>query len=300
VSRATVEPSRWAARRTGGKPRIKVNTELRFYHEVLGLRYLHYGMWDGEPLTLAGLQAAQARYARTLCDWIPAGVRRILDVGCGTGETALALQARGFEVEGLSPDPYQEEVFTRRTGLPFHLTRFQEHDSERGYDLAMFSESAQYIHLHRLFAAARRLVPGGFLLVCDYFWRPDAPANESPSGHRLDEFLAEAARHGFAVERREDITDRVLPTLDLAHGWVERHVVPTVQIVLDWLAYRRPGLFRLGRRWIVGQAAKLARLQAKLDSGAFRRSKTYEILLFRQREGAAAAGQAEPGSRRIR
>ena len=127
------------------RKRIKESTSLRLMREVLELDHLHYGLWRDEPLDLAGLKRAQERYAETLCDWVPDGVRSILDVGCGTGSMARRLAERGFEVEGLAPDPYLGEVFTERTGLDFHLARFQEFEPERTYDLILMSESAQYI-----------------------------------------------------------------------------------------------------------------------------------------------------------
>ena len=43
---------------------------LRFYIDVLGLEHLHYGLWDGDPLTLDGLMAAQERYTDHLIELI--------------------------------------------------------------------------------------------------------------------------------------------------------------------------------------------------------------------------------------
>ena len=67
----------------GTKPRVRVNWGLRFYSEVLGLEHLHYGIWNGEALTLNGLRKAQERYVDRIVELVPEGVRRILDVGCG-------------------------------------------------------------------------------------------------------------------------------------------------------------------------------------------------------------------------
>ena len=77
---------------------------LRFYSDVLGLEHLHYGIWKhDEELTLSNLKVAQERYQRAIIDLLPPPPARILDVGCGTGELSKALQAIGYEVEGLSP-----------------------------------------------------------------------------------------------------------------------------------------------------------------------------------------------------
>ena len=60
-------------------------TQTFCVREVLELDHLHYGLWADEPLDLEGLKRAQERYAERLCDWVPEGVRTILDVGCGFG-----------------------------------------------------------------------------------------------------------------------------------------------------------------------------------------------------------------------
>ena len=50
--------------------RIKTSFALRFYHEVLGLEHLHYGLWDGEALDHEGLRQAQERYLERLESYI--------------------------------------------------------------------------------------------------------------------------------------------------------------------------------------------------------------------------------------
>lgn len=260
---------------------MKVNRALKFYEQVLGLGYLHYGLWDGDPLTLEGLKAAQGRYADFLCGWIPPEVKSILDAGCGTGGNALKLKSRGYDVEGLSPDPYQQEVFTRRTGLRFHLTKFQKFAPPRRYDLVLMSESCQYVPLDRIFPAARAASPGGWLLISDYFPVVKDGSVMTRSGHLLDAFLAEAEKNGFAKERDEDVTERVCPTLDLARELVERYALPAAQLLAETVAEKRPWLFRLGRFLLHERVRKLLDQKTLLDSVEFRRLKRYRVLLFR-------------------
>ncbi|HLE84441.1 MAG TPA: methyltransferase domain-containing protein [Thermoanaerobaculia bacterium] len=261
--------------------RVKTSAALRFYHEVLGLDHLHYGLWNGEPLSLAGLKGAQDRFARHLCDWVPSETRTILDVGCGTGSTAVLLAARGFEVEGLSPDPSHERLFTRRVGTPFHLVRFQEFRPPRAYDLVLMSESAQYIWLDRFFPAVLEAAPGGRLLVADYFTVRECAGPIARSGHRLEPFLDEAERSGLVLERREDVTDRVLPTLNLARSWLESYVEPCLRIAGEAVSAKRPRLAAVGRRLLRGRLAQLEELRQLVDGAAFRAHKRYLMLLFR-------------------
>lgn len=262
--------------------RVKVSTALRFYHEVLGLDHLHYGLWNGEAFDLAGLKKAQDRFSRLLCQWVPEDAGSVLDVGCGIGSTALMLHRSGLDVEGLSPDPYHRDAFARRVGTPFHLSRFQEFEPPRRYDLVLMSESAQYIWLDRLFpSVSRAAAPGGHLLVADYFTIDGADGVMARSGHPLADFLAQAERAGLELERREDVTDRVAPTLDLARSWLSAYVEPCLSIASESFRGRHPHLARIGRWLLRGRIEKLRELEALVDSERFKEHKRYLILLFR-------------------
>lgn len=261
--------------------RIRVDVGLRFLNEILGLDGLSYGLWNDDPMTLDGLKAAQARYAETLCNWVPIGTQRILDVGCGTGETARLLTERGFEVEGLAPDPYLGEVFADRTGLPFHLVRFERFHPDRPFDLILMSESAQYVMLDQLFRWVMRESPGAQLLISDYFTVVPAEGPMGESGHPLDEFEDEARLWVFDEVRREDITDAVAPTLELSKLWLDRYVVPSAGLLEETLARRNQLLFTVGRRLIGGRLRRWKRSIELVESEEFCRQKRYLRLLYK-------------------
>lgn len=279
--------SRFRAPADRRSPRaVKTDGALRFFHEVLGLDYLHYGLWEpDDPRDIAGLHTAQARYAQHLVALMPESARSVLDVGSGTGRMAQSLVERGLSVEGLSPDPYQAKLFAQRVAAPFHLGRFQEFWPERPYDLVLMSESSQYVWLDSLFPAVLRAGAGGHLLVADYFSIGPQPGENgrtaSRSGHPLDDFLAEAERHRLVLEHREDVTERVLPTLSLASGWLARYVSPTMHIARDALGRRHRLLLRLVSFVLRRRLERLEETSKLLDPDAFRRCKRYEILRFR-------------------
>lgn len=278
MSEAT--PGFWQRRRLR-KKRIKVSVALRLYNEVLGLKHLHYGLWDGEPLTLDGMQQAQQRYANRLESHIPDGVRTILDVGCGTGSFSAQLKKSGYTLEGLSPDPHQQKLYAERVGEPFHLARFQDHELTKTYDLVMMSEVAQYIWLPKFFPAVLRTVRGGHLLLADYFKIPVDGELPKGSGHPLETFLEEAEKHGLQLELREDITEASLPTLELGRKLIDERIEPAMHLLGETLESRHPWIYGAGRALLARRFEKLIAGRDFIDAEAFRQSRRYLILLFR-------------------
>lgn len=266
----------------GGPRRIKVNLMLAALADVVGLEHLHYGLWDGEAVDRQGLERAQERYLERLESLIPPGVRRILDVGCGTGAFSRRLTAAGYEVEGLSPDPKQQRLYAERVGRPFHLGAFQDFFPAVPFDLVLMSESSQYVWLDSLFPAIHRAAAGGHLLLADYFVTQQDGSAMAKSGHPLETFRAKAAAAGLDLDHEEDITEATLPTLELGRQWVERYVKPSGSVIEEWIGSRRPRLLRLLRRLFAGAARrKLGELEALLDPEAFARVKRYLILRYR-------------------
>lgn len=270
---------------------------LRLYMDVLGLEHLHYGLWNGEDLTFEGLKAAQERYTDHLIDVIGSEAGSILDCGCGTGATALKLGARGFDVEGLTPDPYQQETFVARSGRTCHRARFQEFQPQRRYDVVLMSESCGYIPTDQLFQAVQRTAPGGAWLVADYFSLYKDGSKISKSGHLLDQFLAEAQNSGLELEYEEDITDRVTPTLDLARITIDEKALPAADMLGEWLADRYPilypPLFKTAKFLLRKPIAKAESQRILIDSDAFRSAKRYMIYRFRI---PAHDGPGSPGA----
>jgi MPBQ/MSBQ methyltransferase len=94
---------------------------------ALDMHDLHYGYWTPDlALTAANLPVAQARYTDKLMADIPEGVKTILDVGCGAGNTAKKLLDRGYEVVCLSPNEWLNAEAQKAVGnrAVVHLSRF--------------------------------------------------------------------------------------------------------------------------------------------------------------------------------
>lgn len=260
---------------------LRVNTALRFYHEILGLDQLHYGLWENDEFNMDGLKVAQERYSDHLISYFPEGVKTVLDVGAGTGATSEKLKGKGFDVEALSPDPYQQYLFKKNRDVDFHLAKFQDFKPKKEYDLVLMSESCQYIPMEQLFVTVKECAPGGHLLIDDYFiTNPDNTAM-SKSGHNMDAFYKEAEKNGFELLKEEDITDKAAISLDLAKNWIDRFVMPSLDLMAYSFGHKHPKLFKF-IKWLSRKKVKKFEDDLMLlDSEHFKRVKRYKILLFK-------------------
>ena len=262
--------------------KAKNDRALRFYRDVLGLERLHYGMWlPDDELTMDALKAAQKRYEDFLIDSIPEGSRRVLDVGCGTGELCLHLKERGYEVEGLSPDINQKTVFAEKVDAPFHFTRFEDSQLVGGYDVIIMSESCQYIPMKKVFeVAAAALKPNGYLMVCDYFVLDPNAGELSRSGHDYDVFLETAENSRFEIVGQRDITPDIRKTLEIADEWADK-ILLGGDILTEKIRERNPFLWKIAC-WLFGSKYEKAMGQkVLLDADKFAAVKKYEFFLFK-------------------
>lgn len=259
----------------------KNDRALRFYNEVLGLDHLHYGIWEeGETLTLENLKQAQQRYEDLIVNSIPEGVKTILDAGCGTGELSRRLKNSGFDIEGLSPDINQKDLYAEKTGRPFHFCRFEDFKPEKKYDCIIMSESGQYVPLDKLFATAKQaLNEGGYLISFDYFVLDNATGILSKSGHNLDAFEKEANKTGFNILKDIDVTEKISKTLELGKQLVERSL-KAIEIGTEKIRMKHPILTKFVNRLIDSKKRRFDKEMELLDAEKFKACKRYKLYLF--------------------
>ena len=208
---------------------------LRFYSDVLGLEHLHYGIWKhDEELTLSNLKVAQERYQRAIIDLLPPPPARILDVGCGTGELSKALQAIGYEVEGLSPDVNHVASYSEKVGQPFHHCLFEDFEPQHPFDVVIMSESCQYIRLDKLFSVLdAAMTQEAVWIVVDYFVRDGVAGVMSKSGHTYTIFQRAVTKSQLTMDY-----DRRHHRSSFAHFDFAANLVTRGELALSMLRQR--------------------------------------------------------------
>lgn len=248
---------------------------------------LHYGYWPPDlAVAPRNLAQAQANYTDLLMSHIPAGVRTILDVGCGAGNTARKLIERGFKVDCVSPNRVLTDVARQALGdrATIFETRFEDLETDRRYDLILFSESLLFIPLDAAFTQVLRLLtPRGHILITDIFRVPAEGKSPIGGGHELPLFREAVARFKLEPVADVDMTDGIAPTFDVLDRAYREAIQPTYEMLMARLAARHPWIMKIVR-WKFGK--KLERAEKKHFSGrrngaSFKQYKSYRLLLFR-------------------
>ena len=268
---------------------------------LLDVEDLHYGLWDPSlELKLANLPIAQQRYNEMLMAQLPEpnGEVRVLDIGCGAGHLLRQLLDRGYRADGVIPArDLAEAVRGRLADFPGYRSRLFECRLEdlpldqcrRHYDVALFSESFQYIPLAASLPRLQEILKsGGLLVICDFFKTEalgDGVSGDRSfgGGHPLREFTAAMQRTPFVAVKDEDITQRVSPNMDLVNDVLIHRLKPAVLALGSYLEGRYPLVMRLAMKLF---RRKLEKVNYKYFSGhrskeVFERYKTYRLLVYR-------------------
>ncbi len=254
---------------------------------VFGHGYAHYGYFpDGPPEVPSAhaLGAAQHAYFEKLLDTVrdvPGDVRRILDVGSGTGANARNLIEAGFDVTCVSPSAHMNDMARAKLprGTPVIDSRFEDFAAGDRFDLCLFAESFHYVELEPALAQAARYSDRG-VVIFDYFRRGGyAPGDEDATRGTHASFLDAVARQGrFEMLRDEDVTDAIIPTFVIHEYLKNEKVAPFVQRLRAALRQAYPMRARV-LELVLGRAIdKLARRTRRSET--FAQAHEYRLIVM--------------------
>jgi SAM-dependent methyltransferase len=255
---------------------------------MFGHGFAHYGYFpDGVPevLSAQAIGAAQQAYFEKLVEAIatlPGDVRRILDVGSGTGANALALIARGYEVACVSPSHQMNEMARAKLppGTVVVDAMFEDFADAGGHDICLFAESFHYIDLSAALRKSAELADKG-LVIFDYFRREGYAHGDGTRGTHAA-FLDEVARQGvFELLSDEDMTAAITPTFVIHEYLKNEKIAPFVQRFRAELKRAYPW-----RAWALEKALgrtfdKLGRRTGRAES--FAREHEYRLIVLARR-----------------
>ena len=286
------EERSWATREIG------LEGAYRLQKFLFKTEHLHYGLFEPDiPVDLANLKTAQDRYLQRLIEVIPAGTKKILDVGCGSGKTAEYLIEQGFAVDCVSPGRVLTNIAAERLGNRARIYRgkYQSVAIEGVYDLVLFSESFSYVPLDAGIGKSISLLkPGGYLLISDIF----SAANESPirGGHDFDGWVKTYKRSPLELVLERDITDQTAPLYDLIQGFMREVAQPLWDNANSAATFRWPFMSRVVRWLFRKRLARIGgrRFSPERNAATFRRDKRYKVYLFKTPMVRPALGAYAP------
>lgn len=269
--------------------------------QLLGVDDMHYGMWDDDlELKFANIATAQQRYTDMLLKDMPdpaQGEVKVIDIGCGTGHILGQLLDKGFKADGLVPAPgfakLVEQRLAERPGnnatlfqIPFE--EFPATEYENHYDVALFSESFQYIPVEKSFPLLQKIVrPGGLIIICDFFrteHHGDGGKGDGSfgGGHDLSRFYEQLKESPFKVLHDVDITKKMSPNLELVNNFLMNKLAPAGQTIGRYMRINYPKTSKLVA-WFFRK--RFVRVKFKYFSGlrskeTFERYKSYHHLVL--------------------
>ena len=266
---------------------IGLDIGLAFGRFFLDTEDLHFGYWtDGEKPTARNFSLAQENHSNLIINKIPSGVKRILDVGSGSGSLALKLLNAGYEVDCVIPSKYlAESVKKKLNGRgKTHICKFENLNSIERYDLIIFSESFQYVNMSvSLDKVAKMLELGGHLLICDFF-RLEVPEKSlMGGGHRWEAFKKIIENTKLDLVSDDNITNGTAPTLDFLDQFCKEVLKPIFNMTGEYMLSNHSKISHLLKWKFRGRIDKINKryLSGGVNGDSFKKFKTYRLLLYK-------------------
>ena len=249
---------------------------------------LHYGYWPNDKTATAqNFSEAQERHSQLIIDNIPKGVKKILDVGSGSGSLAKKIVALGYQVDCVIPSEFLADKVQQKLdgSSKIHITKFEDLDISNNYDLILFSESFQYVHLIKSIDKILSILDkNGHLLICDVFHKNVSGISPMRGGHRLDLFENEIEKTDLVKKADIDITLETAPTWDFLNQFLNEVAIPISDMSHSYMKYKYPKLIRFIKWKYRNRLEKIRKvwLSNELTGENFAKFKSYRLFLFKK------------------
>ena len=248
---------------------------------------LHYGYWpNGLEVQFSNMGQAQANHSELIISNIPDGTRSILDVGAGAGSLAEKLLNKEFSVDCVSPSTFLSDKLEEKLGGNFTLYRskFEDLETEKKYDLILFSESFQYIDIKKALDKSLSLMnENGHLLICDFFKTDAEGKNPLQAGHKFSKYQQIIKEYPLEQRTEIDITAETAPTIQILDDFLTNLALPVSELCSIYLHGNYPRLMKI-LNWKLGK--KFDKIEDRYFKGemtmeAYMKYETYRLFLYR-------------------
>ena len=248
--------------------------------------HLHFGFWpDDLSVKIDNLEKAQDLHSSQILNSIPGDVKTILDVGSGSGGLAEKLVGNGYKVECVSPSDYLSDAIEEKlkSSVVVHRSTFEKFESQKEYDLVLFSESFQYVNINKTLEKLPGIIKDkGHLLICDFFRQPGTGTKPLGGGHDWQVFQNNLEDHDFTIVEDIDITKETARTYDLINQILNEVAGPVRNLSAKYLNSHYPKGMRLLKWYFDKKIRRMNRIYfaGNMTAEMFNKLKTYRILLY--------------------
>ena len=248
--------------------------------------HLHFGFWpDDLSVNIDNLKKAQDLHSNQILSSIPGDVKTILDVGSGSGGLAEKLVGSGYKVECVSPSDYLSDAIEEKlkSSVVVHRSTFEKFESQKKYDLVLFSESFQYVNINKTLKKLSGIIKDrGHLLICDFFRQPGTGTKPLGGGHDWQVFQNNLGDHDFTIVEDIDITKETARTYDLINQILNEVAGPVRDLSARYLDSHYPKGMRLLKWYFDKKIRRINRIyfSGNMTGEMFNKLKTYRILLY--------------------